>query len=270
MPVEAIGAGAVGDSRNVLEVKDITFGYNHWPAIEGITFSLVRGDYLWVIGPNGSGKTTLVKVILGILRPKLGTVRFFGHDLRAFDQWNRVAYVPQKIAFFDPYFPASVTEVCEMGLLSEKSQPKRFTRADRERVNEALARVGIWDIGDRRIGELSGGQLQRVLLAKALIVRPELLLLDEPTAAVEPSVRQDFFAIVDDLKSQGTTIVLINHDIAGMNIHNNKILYINQRQVFFGEGGKFCLAEDMSDYFGRYQHVICHQHAEDDHNTGHD
>ena len=137
-------------------------------------------------------------------------------------------------------------------------------------MEEALERVGIKHIRDQRIGELSGGQLQRVLLAKALITHPRLLFLDEPTAAVEPSVRQDFFGIVDDLNAQGTAIVLINHDIAGMNIHNNKILYINRRQVFFGEGGKFCLAEDMSDYFGKYQHVICHQHAEDSQETGDD
>ncbi len=259
-----MSVGRIGESPNVLEVKDVTFGYNHWPVIEGINFTLMPGDYLWVIGPNGSGKTTLVKVILGILRPKSGTVRFFGRDPGTFNQWNRVAYVPQKIAFFDPYFPASVNEICEMGLLAEKKQPKRFTRVDRRRVDEALDRVGIHRIRNRRIGELSGGQLQRVLLAKALISGPEILFLDEPTAAVEPSVRKDFFGIVDGLKAQGTTIVLINHDIAGMNIHNNKILYLNRRQVFFGEGGKFCLAEDMSDYFGAYQHVICHQHADDD------
>jgi zinc transport system ATP-binding protein len=262
-----MSVASIEKSPGVLEVRDVTFGYNNWPVIEGITFTLMQGDYLWVIGPNGSGKTTLVKVILGILTPKSGTVRLFGRDLKAFDQWNRIAYVPQKIAFFDPYFPASVTEICEMGLLAEKRQPKRFVRADRKRVDEALDRVGIHGIRDRRIGELSGGQLQRVLLAKALIAHPDVLFLDEPTAAVEPSVREDFFAIVDDLKTRGTTIILINHDIAGMNIHNNKILYINRRQVFFGEGGQFCLADDMSDYFGAYQHVICHQHADDDHDT---
>jgi zinc transport system ATP-binding protein len=252
------------DSDHVLETKGLTFAYNHWPVIEDITFWLARGDYLWVIGPNGSGKTTLAKVILGVLRPTSGTISLFGRDLREFDQWNRIAYVPQKISFFDPYFPASVTEVCEMGLLSEKGQPKRFTRADRKRVDEALGRVGISAIRNRRIGELSGGQLQRVLLAKALIARPELLFLDEPTAAVEPTVRQDFFAIVDDLNRAGTTIFLINHDIAGMDIRNNKILYLNKRQIFFGDGGNFCLAEDMSDYFGKYQHVICHQHPDDE------
>ncbi len=251
----------------VLDVQNLSFSYNHWPVIEDITFSLMPGDYLWVIGPNGSGKTTLVKNILGILAPKSGTVRLFGRELRAFNRWNKVAYVPQKIAFFDPYFPASVREVCAMGLLSEQGR-SRFGAGSDVRVDEALDRVGIKKIRDRRIGELSGGQLQRVLLAKALIVHPELLFLDEPTAAVEPSVREDFFSIVDELNARGTTIVLINHDIAGMHIHNNKILYLNRRQVFFGEGRQFCLAEDMSDYFGSYQHVICHQHTDEDRDAG--
>jgi len=251
----------------VLDVKRLTFSYNHWPVIEDITFSLSRGDYLWVIGPNGSGKTTLIKNILGILPPKSGAIRLFGKRLRDFDQWNRIAYVPQKMAFFDPYFPASVKEVCAMGLLSERDRHSRPTTDSGVRVDEALDRVGIKKIKDQRIGELSGGQLQRVLLAKALITSPQLLFLDEPTAAVEPSVRQDFFGIVDDLNASGTAIVLINHDIAGMNIRNNKILYINRRQVFFGGGGQFCQAEDMSDYFGKYQHVICHQHAENNHQT---
>jgi zinc transport system ATP-binding protein len=254
------------DNGHVLEVKDLTFAYNHWPVIEGITFALARGDYLWVIGPNGSGKTTLAKVILGVLPHRSGSVMLFGQAMGDFNQWHRIAYVPQKIAFFDPYFPASVKEVCAMGILSRKGRSVRFGRADRE-VDEALGRVGISGIRDRRIGELSGGQLQRVLLARALIARPELLLLDEPTAAVEPAVRQDFFAIVDDLNRKGTTIFLINHDIAGMNVRNNKILYINKRQIFFGKGGEFCLAEDMSDYFGKYQHVICHQHQDDEAGT---
>jgi zinc transport system ATP-binding protein len=251
----------------VLDVKNLTYAYNHWPVIEDITFSLAQGDYLWVIGPNGSGKTTLIKNILGILPLKSGSIRLFGQDLQAFDRWNMIAYVPQKIVFFDPYFPASVREVCAMGLLSERSRRSRSGADDDRRVDEALDRVGIREIRDRRIGELSGGQLQRVLLAKALIAHPRLLFLDEPTAAVEPSVRQDFFGIVDDLNAQGTAIVLINHDIAGMNIHNNKILYINRRQVFFGEGGKFCQARDMSDYFGAYQHIICHQHVDGDHDA---
>jgi zinc transport system ATP-binding protein len=257
-------------TKSVLDVKNLTYAYNHWPVIEDITFSLFQGDYLWVIGPNGSGKTTLIKNILGVLTPKSGTIRLFGQDLREFDQWNKIAYVPQKISFFDPYFPASVREVCAMGLLSERGRHLREGAADGARVDEALDRVGIRQIKDRRIGELSGGQLQRVLLAKALITHPQLLFLDEPTAAVEPTVRQDFFSIVDDLNSKGTAIVLINHDIAGMNIHNNKILYINGRQVFFGGGGQFCIAEDMSDYFGKYQHVICHQHAEGDREAGDD
>lgn len=250
-------------TQNVLEVRDLTFSFDHALVLEEINFSLETGDYLWVIGPNGSGKTTLVKVILNILRREKGEIYLFDKENDEFREWSRVSYVPQSIALFDPYFPASAMEVAAMGLLSEKRYPKRLSKSDRGRVEEAFLRVGINNIKNRRIGELSGGQLQRVLLARALMTEPDILFLDEPTAAVEPGVREGFFGIVDDLNAKGATIVLINHDISGIGINSNKILYINRSQIFFGSGRDFCLSPDMGNYFGSSQHIICHQHLED-------
>jgi len=244
----------------VVEIKGVSFGYNYHPVIEGINFSLSAGDYLWVIGPNGSGKTTLMKLILGILKPNRGRVALFGKNIEEFTDWRRIAYVPQGIVFFDPFFPATALEVATIGLLPEKKVPKRIGADDRKRVLSAFEKVGIAPLAHRRIGELSRGQRHRVLLAKAIVSNPDLLLLDEPTAAVEPGVREDFFKIVDDLNAEGTTIILINHDIVGMGVRNNKILYINRTQIFFGEGGEFCLADEMGNYFGSFQHIICHQH----------
>ena len=251
------------ESKTVLEVKDLSFSYNHHPVFDGINFKLKRGDYLWVLGPNGSGKTTLVKAVLGIIRPQRGTVLLFGKELYDFDDWGRISYIPQSIDFFDPYLPASAKEVAAMGLLAGRKNPKRLSAEDREIVLEAFRRLGIFNIRNKRIGELSGGQRKRVLIARAMIKRPDLLFMDEPTAAVEPKVREDFYKIADEINDKGTTVILINHDIAGMGINNNKILYINQKQIFFGEGREFCMSEEMGDYFGSSQHIICHQHLED-------
>ena len=247
----------------VLEVTDLSFGFNHEMVFEGIDFSLEQGDYLWVIGPNGSGKTTLMKVILKIYALRSGSINIFGKGIDEFDEWDRIAYVPQKMLFFDPYFPATAKEVASMRLKvlrGHKKNPKNVGRVDREKVNDAFEKLGISSLMNRRIGELSGGQLQRVFLARALIADSDLIFLDEPTSAIEPRVREDFFKIIDDLNEGGATIVLINHDIAGMGINNNKILYINRKQIFFGEGKEFCLMDEMKDYFGDSQHIICHQH----------
>lgn len=251
---------------NVLEVKNLSYGFNHDTVFEGINFSLKRGDYLWVIGPNGSGKTTLMKVILGILGLRSGETILFGKGIDEFEEWERVAYVPQKLLFFDPYFPATAREVASMRLMvlgGARKRQKRFGRPDKERVGEAFEKLGITQLMNRRIGELSGGQLQRVILARALIANSDIIFLDEPTSAVEPRVREDFFKIIDDLNEKGSTIILINHDISGMGINNNKILYINRQQLFFGEGREFCLSDEMGDYFGNSQHIICHQHIDE-------
>jgi len=248
---------------SALEMRRVGFGYNAHPVLEDITFTIKHGDYLWVIGPNGSGKTTLMKLALGIIEPREGEIFLLGRRLESFRQWERVAYVPQTVSRFDPFFPASAMEVAAMGLLSEKRFPRRLSGRDRRRVGEAFERVGIAGIMKQRIGELSGGQVQRVYLARALVSTPDILFLDEPTSAVEPGVREEFFRVIDELNRTGTAVFLINHDIAGMGIKNNKILFINRTQLFFGDGGEFCVSPSMGDYFGSSQHIICHQHTDD-------
>ena len=248
-------------SDSVLEMRRVGFGYNAHPVVEEITFTIEHGDYLWVIGPNGSGKTTLMKLALGIIEPREGEIFLLGRRLEHFRQWERIAYVPQTVSRFDPFFPASAMEVAAMGLLSEKKFPRRLSGRDRRRVEEAFEQVGIAGIMKQRIGELSGGQVQRVYLARALVSTPDILFLDEPTSAVEPGVREEFLRVIDELNRSGTAVFLINHDIAGMGIRNNKILFINRTQLFFGDGGQFCVSPSMGEYFGSSQHIICHQHV---------
>lgn len=254
------------DTEKVLEVKNLSYKYNHQTVFEGIDFALDRGDYLWVIGPNGSGKTTLMKTILGILTAGTGVIRLFGKEIDDFEDWERIAYVPQRLLFFDPYFPATAREVASMRLMvvgGRKRGRDGLGRSRSERITDAFEKLGISNLMNRRIGELSGGQLQRVILARALIANSDMIFLDEPTSAIEPRVREDFFRIVDELNESGATIVLINHDISGMGINNNKILFINREQVFFGKGRDFCMSEEMRGYFGSSQHIICHQHFDE-------
>jgi zinc transport system ATP-binding protein len=191
-----------------------------------------------------------------------GMVTLFGQSADVFREWRKIGYLPQKIAAFNPHFPATVEEIVALGLLSGKSFPRRVARGDRKSIEDAMALLDITSIRHKLIGELSGGQQQRVLIAKALVAGPELLILDEPTTALDPEGRERFFATLKNLNGdRGVTIIMITHDIGTIGLHASKLLYLDKTLVFFGSFDDFCLSTDMTDYFGEHsQHVICHRH----------
>jgi len=246
----------------VLSVKNISFSYGAAEALSGVSFDVLKGDYIGLAGPNGAGKTTLIKVLLGLLGGYTGSAELFGREMRSFDAWNRVGYLPQRVNAFNPLFPATVKEVVGLGLLSKKSFPKNFTGADEIKILQTLELMGIADLGDRLVGELSGGQQQRVFLARALAPDPELLILDEPSTALDPVSRESFYDVIKKLNTEkGITSILITHDTAQIGRYANKLLYLDKKVVFYGEFTDFCQSPEMTGYFGRHsQHLICHQH----------
>lgn len=249
-------------SVEVVTVRGLSFRHNGSEALSDLTFSVLSGDCVGLVGPNGSGKTTLVKAILGLCRPSSGSVSLFGTDSAHFRQWHRVGYLPQKLSALGPYFPATVREIVSLGLLSLRHSAgfRRDRAADA--VSRALDLLEIGDLGSRLIGELSGGQQQRVLLARALVNEPDLLILDEPTAALDPETRDRFFDILRDLNTgRGTTVILVTHDIGGIGRHSTKLMYLDKRIIFYGSYDDFCSSEDMTSFFGKSsQHLICHRH----------
>lgn len=247
---------------DVLTTEELTFRYNSTEILTDISFRLQAGDYLGIVGPNGSGKTTLIKLLLGLLQPSKGMVALFGANLTEFSDWHKVGYLPQKINSFNPHFPATVREIVSLGLLSTKSYPRRITRTDEKAISSALELVDIVDIKNELIGELSGGQQQRVLIAKALVSSPELLILDEPTTALDPEAREKFFDTLKNLnEDKKVTIIIITHDIGTIGKYASRLLYLDNRLIFYGGFDDFCISSEMADYFGEYsQHVICHRH----------
>jgi zinc transport system ATP-binding protein len=247
---------------DVLRTENLSFRFNGVEILSDITFTLEKGEFLGIVGPNGSGKTTLIRLLLGLLKPTLGTVTLFGRNTDAFSQWRKIGYLPQKIAAFNPHFPATVEEVVALGLLGGKSFPRRVARSDRGPIDEAMALLDITSIRNKLIGELSGGQQQRVLIAKALVAAPELLILDEPTTALDPEGRERFFTTLKDLnRHKAVTIIMITHDIGTIGQHASKLLYLDKNLIFFGSFDDFCLSADMTNYFGEHsQHLICHRH----------
>ncbi len=192
-----------------------------------------------------------------------GRIALFEQDIAQFQDWHKIGYLPQKLDGFNPNFPATVREVASLGLIARKSFPRRLDRADQRAVDRALERLGIADIGPKLIGELSGGQQQRALIARAIVGEPELIILDEPSTALDPESREHFFAILQDLnRNSRVTMILVTHDMGTIGQYADKLLYIDRKIIFYGGFDEFCRSENMTALFGgNAQHIICHRHV---------
>jgi len=226
--------------------------------IPGATFA--SGSTTAVFGPNGSGKTTLLRIMLGLLPPTSGTVRLFGHPPASFGQWGRLGYVPQR-ATLDPSLPVTVHEVVATGLLPSLGIFGRIGAAERKRIAEVLGQVGMEAHAAARIGALSTGQQQRVLIARALVSKPELLMLDEPTGGVDPEAQTSFHALLHHLnRERDVTLILVSHDIGVVAKEVTKLACLNRRLVFHGRPGDFLSDAALTALYGPAVRVVSHDH----------
>lgn len=192
-----------------VHLDNVNFSYQDVLVLKKISFNVQKGEFVGIIGPNGGGKTTLLKLIMGFLRPSTGTISIFGESPTKARQ--QIAYVPQSLRF-DKQFPISVLELVMSGRLSHLPWYGIFNKADKQAALEALDRVGLLDFKDRSFGNLSGGQAQRALIARALASNPQLLLLDEPTASVDANAEGDIYRILKGLQGQ-ITILMVTHNL---------------------------------------------------------
>ncbi len=214
-----------------IEMNGVWFSYDKTPILEDISFTLKQGDFLAMIGPNGGGKTTLLKLLLGLLKPDKGTIKVLGeapHRAR-----RRVGYVPQNTDFNNT-FPVSVMDVALMGRLTRSRMGKGLSSEDRPVVEEALHKVGMWELRNTPIGKLSGGQRQRVLIARALATKPEILFLDEPTAKVDPEVESNIYDFLKELNRQAT-IMTITHDVGVISRYVKSVACVNRTLIYHEE-----------------------------------
>jgi zinc transport system ATP-binding protein len=238
----------------ILSTKNLSFTYGNTDVFDDVSFDIERGSYVAVAGPNGAGKTTLIKVILGLEQRKSGQVVIPNRD--------KIGYLPQAVNVFNPLFPATAEEVVGLGLLSCKRYPRRLSKTDKTKVEETMKLLGIEELRDQLVARMSGGQQQRVFLARALVCDPELLILDEPSSALDIDTRERFFMLVERLnKENGLTVMLITHDTSDIGHFASHLIYLDKKLVFYGPFPEFCASQDMEKFFGSHaQHMICHQH----------
>jgi zinc transport system ATP-binding protein len=249
----------------VLELEDIAYRYDGVRVLERITLTVAAGEFLGIIGPNGSGKTTLLRLMLGLASPDAGRVRLFGVEPGAFRQWERLGYVPQRLAI-DAGLPATVEEVVATGLIPTRRWFQRLGgRVGGEgarRVAAALSRVGMDGYRGTKIGALSAGQQQRVFIARALVTDPELLILDEPTASVDPEVQASFYALLHHLnRERGVTLILVSHDIGVVAKEVTQLACLNRRLVFHGPPAAFLSDAALAALYGPTVGIVSHQHG---------
>jgi zinc transport system ATP-binding protein len=246
----------------LLNIEGLWVRYNAADVLRQVSFRVNSGDYLGIVGPNGSGKSTLIKAALGLVGAERGNITLFGSPLESFAEWGRIGYLPQRLRFFNPNFPATVEEIVGLGLLAGRRLPRKLTPEDRQTIEKTLETMGITALRKRIIGELSGGQQQRVLLARAVVGGPELLILDEPTTALDPETREKFYTLLRDLnRDRGVTVILVTHDTSSIGTYASRFIYVDKEIIFDGTFDDFCHSEEMTNLFGEYaQHLICHRH----------
>jgi zinc transport system ATP-binding protein len=219
------------ERREVIAVRNLWAGYDGQPVLEDIDLSVKEQDFIGLIGPNGGGKTTLLRVLLGLLPPMRGEVRILGE--RVEKGRTHIGYVPQSVEL-DHDFPVKVWDVARMGRLGWGHLLRPFTSEDDARVAEALRSVAMWELREQPIGELSGGQRQRTYVARALATEPEILLLDEPMAGVDPQATANLYELLRDLNER-VTIILVTHDMSAISSYVKTVGCLNRRLVYHGE-----------------------------------
>jgi len=219
-------------SRQIaIHLDGVSVSYNGKLALRDVTLDITRGLRLAVLGPNGAGKSTLFKAILGLLPLRSGHILVHGESLRQGD--THIAYVPQREQI-DLRFPVSVRDVVLMGRYGRIGWLKRPGRLDRETVVRSMQQLDILDLADTPIGELSGGQLQRAFLARALAQEADILLLDEPFTGVDAKTEGAIYTLLDDLKARGMTVLLATHDLDKALSHFDDLLLVNGAVIACG------------------------------------
>lgn len=217
----------------LIELKNLSLGYDNHIVLKNINITIEENDFICIVGPNGSGKSTLVKGILGLIKPLEGKVIY--NNLKQ----NFIGYMPQETRV-DSNFPASVYEIVLSGTLNKLGILSFYTKKEKDKVLENLKILGIEDLKNKNFRDLSGGQRQKVLLARSLSATSKLLILDEPSNNLDSKSKKELYKSIIELnKKHNITIIMITHDLDHNNLIGNKILSLREDDIFFGTTDEF-------------------------------
>jgi zinc transport system ATP-binding protein len=238
----------------IIKVTGLSYYYDSLPTLDNISFTVGKGDFLGIIGPNGAGKTTLFQCMLGIVGNYKGEINLFGSDIKQNKKiLQKIGYVPQKKSV-EQTFPATVEEIVSLGVIGMKNR--------KDDIDMAIDFVELGSYRDKRIGELSEGQQQRAIIAKALVKQSELLILDEPTTGIDSASQERFYDLLTKLnKDKGITIVWSSHDMNAVERLANKVACIDRKLFFHGQSEDFFGNEErMKSYveFAMQAHMNLH------------
>ena len=222
----------------MLSAEHLSVGYDGRAVLEDLNFTVNKGDYLCVVGENGSGKSTLMKTLLGLIPPVSGNISR-GDGFAA----GEIGFLPQQTAV-QRDFPAAVSEIGLSGFAAKLGLRPFYNKDEKERAAKIMQKLGITDIKDKCYRELSGGQQQRVLLARALCAAGSTILLDEPVTGLDPKTTTDLYTMISDLNKNGTTVIMISHDMQAAGKYSSHILHLGESQLFFGPTSEYAETDD--------------------------
>ena len=232
--------------KKIMKFNDVSFGYENKTILENVNLDITKGDYIGIIGQNGAGKSTLLKLMINSISPIKGNIELLGNDIKNFNSWEQIGYVDQKSNSFSSSFPVTVSEVVSMNLASKIGLFKRIKKKHLEEVEEVLKLVGIHEYKDRLIGSLSGGQQQKVFIARELMKSPKILFLDEPTVGIDVNGQREFYRILKELNENlNLTIVIVSHDLFIVKEEVKKLALIKDRNVKVIENSNNEMSKNM-------------------------
>ena len=199
-------------NNSIIKIENLSAGYDQKTVLHDINFEISEKDFLGIIGPNGGGKTTLMKVILGLLKPSEGKITFYDNGMPV--EQLEIGYLPQYNSI-DKKFPISIYEVILSGLNRQKSLFSRFTKEHHERVKETISMMGLEGMENKPIGQLSGGQMQRALLGRAIVSNPKAIILDEPNTYIDKRFEARLYSLLEEINKQ-RAVILVSHDIGSV------------------------------------------------------